>query len=123
MDTEEKLKMFDGMINALIINLYTISKTDDVIRLRNFNWKDEKHKVLLNVAIFMCQAMNKKIELQISFWQYLVIWWKWRKYPIKRMQDLDGYDSSDLLEHIEFANRYPDAFKEIYHQYYDRKKV
>lgn len=119
----DKLQTFDNMLNAVVINLYTISKEDGIIKLANFNLKNKKHYILLNSAIFMSQSMERQIHIGVSFWQYIKIRLKWPNFYIKRVKNLKDFDCTDFMEHIEQANNYPNAFLEIYDLYYDRKKI
>ena len=45
-----ELNNYDKVLNTLYINLYTLSKDSDIIELKNFNYKNKAHLVVLKVA-------------------------------------------------------------------------
>lgn len=119
---EKFFNQLDQIANVAITNLYTISKKDNIIRLSEINYNDDRHWIILNMVAYVCIYMDRTAWLDMSLWQF----WKFRRHVknkrIKRVRNNGGMTCEQFLNDIENANpSIPDPFLTIAKLYYPRK--
>jgi hypothetical protein len=117
---------YDGLVGLTMLNLYTLSKDREKIRLINFNRKNPEHLYLLRVALMARDVYNKPVEVAGSWWDIFCLNWKIRKGFEKIKRDEWGVFGIDTQEVLDFMrqdgiNRLGESFTfaDIYHQYYE----
>ena len=117
-----ELNNYDKVLNTLYINLYTLSKDSNIIELKNFNYKNKAHLVVLKVASILASLCNKKIKCNISFLNYLYIKKFYKNIKIKRGKHFSiDKDCDTLISDIEQYYE-KGIFEKIYKEYYEVKK-
>ena len=126
----DKLRKYDEICGAALVNLFTLSKDSDTIAFRGFNPKNEEHLFVLGVAKGLAGSLGKKVALDVSKFQL----WRLNRGIDKdcRLILVDGKEaiySIDPEELLVFMR--PGAvsacgkdftFADIYNEYYNRKK-
>ena len=121
---ENKEKVMDGLVNALLTNLITLTKEDREIYLFNYNRKDSRHWAAIHISSLLREISGTKVYLNCSLVDYLWMKWKFKKIKgIKRTKKAN-VDIENELSHIENANNMKGIYSDIYRAYYhftDRK--
>lgn len=120
MEKIERHPYFDKVINVALINLYTLSKEKQKIVLKNFNYKNESHRAIFEIAKIARDVFGFDIEFKGSIWHYLLTKIALKTKIISRTKEKNGIDVSNFIHHIEEANEDPTLFKEIYDFYYKK---
>lgn len=115
---------YDQMVNALFMNMYTLSKEDGEIYLYNFNRKDSRHWAAIHIASLLKDISGRKLAVNTSLLNYLWIKWKFPKLKgIKRTKKANINIEKEVA-HIERTYEAEGHFSNIYRDYYhftDRK--
>ena len=129
-DNAERIKYFDKLLNIGIINLYTLSKEDNTIKISGFDSQDNLCLIMMKIAGLLNTLRpenNYKLELKTSLWQYL----KYirndktfkgkRKWISIRNKKFEGINPYEFLSHISKANNESiNIFEDIYDEYYGK---
>jgi hypothetical protein len=86
MDKDVLYNLYDQAINALMINIYTLTKDRREIVLSDINRKDKNHLLILRVALIAKDIYDFPLKIKTNFWNWLALNWKMRKmsYHIPR---------------------------------------
>lgn len=89
MDKDVVYNLYDQAINALMINIYTLTKDKREIVLSDINPKDKNHLLILRVALIAKDVYDFPLKIKTNFWNWLTLNWKMRKmsYHIPREKD------------------------------------
>lgn len=89
MDKDVLYNLYDQAINALMINIYTLTKDKREIVLSDINPKDKNHLLILRVALIAKDVYDFPLKIKTNFWNWLALNWKMRKmsYHIPREKD------------------------------------
>lgn len=123
---KEDYDLYDKIVGATIINIFSLSKDTDKIILKNFDYKSHMHRVFLETAFSVNILNKKKVAVDMPFFHYLYfkyIKMRKRNSLLVRAKNPDNginiYDVADF-EAKEF-NKTIYIFEDIYDAYY--KKV
>lgn len=118
------IQELDRIMNAAMINLYTLGKANKKICFYNFNRKDERHLACLHIADLEGQLFSYKFKIKTGILDYALIRWKtkykWLKRDTKPSKEYALVDVEDFIAHIERANELPNAFAKLYTEYFKR---
>ena len=129
-DATKTVKIYNEIATAAFVNVFTLSKNEEIIALRNFNPKNEEHLFILGVAKGLAGASSKKVALDISNFQL----WKLNRgfdkdcRMIKMNKNYKGkcIDPDELLEFMRekavSSSNDKQIFTNIYKAFYERKK-
>lgn len=70
---------YDGLVGLTMLNIYSKSKDDKVIRLINFDGKNKEHLFILRVALLARDIYQMPLEIEGSWWNIFCLNWKLRK--------------------------------------------
>lgn len=121
-------KEMDNVVQATIVNLYTLSKDIKEIRISNFGDKNKNHLYLLSVANIASTLFNFPVKIKMNRIKLQFLKWK---YPnlYKNVQKCDeafSFSAQTLLEDMQrmfiphLGNEWD--YSDIYEAYYERKK-
>ena len=123
---KEDYDLYDKIVGATIINIFSLSKDTDKIILKNFDYKSHMHRVFLETAFSINILNKKKVAVDMPLFHYLYfkyIKMRKRNSLLTRAKNSDNginiYDVADF-EAREF-NKTICVFEDIYKAYY--KKV
>lgn len=135
-NANDLFREYDGLVGLTMLNIYTLSKEKEVIRLYHFDRKNREHLYLLRVALMVRDVYQFPIEVESSKWDIFCLNWKLRKgfNKVKRYEPIIGENEEWLYqkggicvpEILDFMR--PDGkqrigdgftFADIYAQYYE----
>ena len=130
MTKEEKMREYDGLIGLTMLNIYSMSKEEQTIRLCDFDRKNKEHLFILRIAYFARDLYHYPIEIDGSWWDLFCLNWKNRKgfNKVKRIKERFNFNISvpnllDLMRSDGISRIGEDfSFADIYEEYYERKK-
>ena len=123
---EQDYKTLDKIINAAFINLFTLSKKDNIIRFSKVRLKDEKHWALLNIIMLYCDLGEPNlVYLDMPLFSY----WKLRRktkrknFKLVQGENNGGMTCDEFISNLEEANKQliEEPFLKIAKYYYPRK--
>lgn len=124
-DTEEMLNKYDEIINITMVNLYTLCKDEGKIVLSQFNRKNKDHLFILRVAMLAKDIFNMPLEVEVDFWDKLVLNWNARKISRRIRRWNEEGKAIYVNEMIDFMYKpireymgYTFRFGDIYDQFY-----
>lgn len=86
-----QLNNFDALAQMTLTNFYTLTKNHPLIVLEDFNLKDKNDLFMIRIATIAKDILNKQIRVRCSFWTWLKINWKFRKFGrFKRAREFDA---------------------------------
>lgn len=123
MDNETYQK-YDRMVQATLINIYTMSKDDNKVILVNFDPKTDTDKCVVEIAKISQSLWNFDIEVDLPLFKFLMFkiknkdarFKRYKKYSEKKVdvQELKMFVSKAYVETTM-------VYKEIYDAYYNPK--
>ena len=130
MTKEEKMREYDGLVGLTMLNIYSMSKEEQVIRLCDFDRKNKEHLFILRIAYFARDLYHYQIEIDSSWWDLFCLNWQNRKgfNKVKRMKEPFNFNISvpnllDLMRPDGIQRIGEDfSFADIYEEYYGGKK-
>ena len=129
-DTIKMVNIYNEIATAAFVNVFTLSKNEEVIALRNFNPKNEEHLFVLGVAKGLAGASSKKVALDVSKFQL----WKLnrgidkdcRMIKINKNYEGNYIDPNELLDFMRekavSSSNDEQIFTNIYKAFYERNK-
>lgn len=117
-----EFNQYDIVLNVLYTNLFTLSKEDKIIKLKNFIPKNHSHQVILKIANILATYSDRQIYIDISLFQKLKMRLHGIKTRFKCKPNLTATKTcNDIIEDIE---KYYETgiFEKIYKEYYEVKK-
>lgn len=115
-------KQCDSLVNIAVLNFFTLGKETEKIMLYNVDRKDKRHLACIHIANIINQLFGFEFNIYCNFWDFIKLSWKCKsKKWLKRSKNNVGYfvvDVEDFISNIENANGIPNAFEEIYNQYF-----
>ena len=83
---------YDGLVGLTMLNLFSISKENKIIRLYHFDRKNREHLYILRVALMARDIYGFPLEVEGSWWDIFCLNWKIRKGfdKIKRYKPVAG---------------------------------
>lgn len=129
-DAIKMVKIYNEIATAAFVNVFTLSKNEEIVALRNFNPKNEEHLFVLGVAKGLAGMSSKKVALDVSNFQL----WKLNRgfdkdcRMIKLNKNYKGkyIDPDELLEFMRekavSSSNDKQIFANIYKAFYERKK-
>lgn len=121
MNKQEKM---DKVCEVAFINLYSISKNTSEIHLKDFSINDDGHLSLLYIAFLCANNFNFNLSVEMTLWDKLKLRFL-KKIKIKFIRTQKEKkvikNCNEIIEDIEKAQNYPNAFKEIYEAYYKKE--
>lgn len=126
MEEKDYFKLIDRIADVALINLFSISKASNIIRLSDVRLNDDKHWALLNLVSNVCTLMDRVAFLEMPLWQYIRLQFRLRNRRLKRVRNITAtyISCDDFINHIENANEtlIKDPFLELTKAYYPRKR-
>lgn len=123
MDNETYQK-YDRMVQATLINIYTMSKDNDKVILVNFDPKIDTDKCVIEIAKISQSLWNFDIEVDLPLFKFLMFKIKNKDARIKRYKKYSE-KKVDVQELKMFVSKaYVETtmvYKEIYDTYYNPK--
>lgn len=124
------MELYDEMLSAVLVNLYSVSKNEQKIKIRDMqlsNTPTETQRVVLEVATILHTLFNYQIYLDYNIFQYVLFklthirtWKRWRRFNGKK--DNHGISYIKLLEDVSEAYKQKyGIWSEIYNEYYRSK--
>lgn len=124
----ELFNRYDEIINITMVNLYTLCKDSGKIILYGLDRKNKDHLFILRVALLAKDIYNFPLELNVDFWDWIVLNWKMRKLSRRVPRYTGDYPNVSVIEMIGFMYRpireYVGAdfkFEDIYNQFYRKE--
>ena len=117
-----ELNQYDTVLNVLYINLFTLSKEDNLIKLKNFVPENHAHQIILRISNILATHSNRQILVDISLWQKIKMRLHGVKAQFKCKKNLCAEKTcNEIIEDIE---QYYESgiFEKIYKEYYEVKK-
>ena len=115
------MNLYDNIISVALINMFTLSKKENHIKLYNFNRKDPAHLTLLQVGLMGRQVYGFDLSVELSFFDYLYILWKFKcRKALTRLKGKGNVNCNSFIIDIEEANNQYGIFAKIYEAYYKR---
>lgn len=113
-------KVYDSMVSVALINMFTLSKEENFIKLCKFNRKDESHLALVAIGLMGRQVYGFDFGVVCS---WLDIFWLRRKFKCKDIKKvkIGNIDCNKFILDIEEPNVKYGIFKQIYNAYYKVK--
>lgn len=123
---EQEYEILDKIINVAFVNLFTISKKDNIIRFSEVKFNDEKHWALLNlIALYSDLGEPISVYLDMPLFSY---WKLRRKIKHKNFKRVTGHSNGgmtcdEFISNLEEANKQliEEPFLKIAKYYYPRK--
>lgn len=83
---------YDGLVGLTLLNIWSISKEKQAIRLYHFDRKNEEHLFILRVALLARDLYDFSLEVEGSRWDIFCLNWKVRKgfKSVKRYRPVFG---------------------------------
>ena len=128
---KNKLKIYDDICGAAFVNIFTLTKDEEVIAIKGLNPKNKEHLFVLGVAKGLAGAFEKKVALDVSRFRL----WKLNRKIDKdcRLIRLDEKSVTKYVQPDELLSFMREkaieaygkdfSFADIYKEYYARKKV
>ena len=110
--------LYDNVIKVAVANFYTLSKDSKKINLVNFDFKNENHLCILNIAHTVQILFNTQVSVSTTWLKFFYYKLKYKLKWCKRSKSLEGIDVNDFISHIESSNNLPNIFQNIYSAYY-----
>ena len=114
----------DQILNVAVYNLFSISKENNIIKLSNVRYDDNKHWALLNIVNSMSTIWGREVQLDMGVWDFFRLKRRIHNKSFKRVRENKGKECDKFIWDIEDA--YPnilDPFEDIAKEYYPRKRV
>ena len=91
---------YDGLVGLTMLNLFSISKENKIIRLYHFDRKNREHLYILRIALMARDIYGFPLEVEGSWWDIFCLNWKIRKGfdKIKRYKPVVG-EGEEWLYH------------------------
>ena len=121
-------KEMDNVVQATLVNLYTLSKDIEEIRIYDFDNKNKNHLYLLSVANMASTLFNFPVKIKMNKIKLQFLKWK---HPnlyknIQKCDEAFSFSAKTLLEDMQkmfiphFNSEW--AYSDIYEAYYERKR-
>ena len=125
--TDEEYRAYDLAVAKTISELMDKSPYDNAIYLKGFNRKRKDHLLILRIALMVRDFTQVPVEIDGSWWDSVVINWKFRKSfdKVKRLNpNVPGsFWVPQLINKIEHEVKEEAGFKvyldEVYSTYYE----
>lgn len=119
---EDKDKLYNDLSNVVLINLFSLSKDNFKIVLKNFNRKDKNHLYMFEMAKICRNIFAREVYLDCGFFDFLFLKKKGDKvYRIKKKDITNEIDIQDFLFHISKANEIDDGvWSDIYDEWWNK---
>lgn len=101
-DKEALYDKYDQTINAIMINIYTLTKEKGQIILENIDRNDKSHLLILRVAMIAKDVYNFQLKLETGFWNWVVLNWRMRKLSRFVHRERESDANVDVTTLIEF---------------------
>lgn len=122
---EEKYNLWDNMLEALLVNIYSLSKEEKRININGYVHK-APHILFLSICNVCYTMYNYPIYIHMNWFKF--IWYKiryWRTLAIHYSFTSKGMDIDKELTHISNAFEVSNAktlFYDIYYDYFMKGK-
>lgn len=113
-------KVYDSIVSVALINMFTLSKEENFIKLEGFNRKDPAHLTLIAVGLIGRQVYGFDLGVKASIFDILWLRKHFKCKEIKRVKE-GNIGCNKFIIDIEEANDKFGIFKEIYYAYYAKK--
>lgn len=128
-DTEKRYNTYDKIISATYANIFSLSKDNNRIILKDFDYSCKTSQTFLEVACMVAYMTGKEIYLQTSFFGFVRARLSKKNKHIhwirkKRSKEIDGIDIYSVAAHEAIAfgeDCY--VFDKIFEAYYERKEA
>ena len=116
--------MYDQAVTTLFVNLYSIAKKDNIIKLKGFDYKKPQHILILHTAHHITNLWPQmNIEIEMSFINKIKFHFSKNYLPFKRVKKIETEKTcDDYIEDIE-KYYYEHIFFDIAVEYYYGDKV
>ena len=102
MDKDVLYNLYDQAINALMINIYTLTKDKREIVLSDINPKDKNHLLILRVALIAKDVYDFPLKIKTNFWNWLTLNWRMRKMSCHIPREKDQEENVNIEALIDF---------------------
>ena len=120
-----KEKIYNNLTEISLINLYTLSKSEKKIKLKNFDFKNKNHLFLLNISKILNVLYGYDIFIETTLLQYIKYKIRTRHNIIHRKSKMqNGINIDDFLNHIADAQKVNrNIWEAIFNEFYGGKNV
>ena len=89
---------YDGLVGLTLLNIWSISKEKQAIRLYHFDKKNKEHLFILRIALLARDLYDFSLEVEGSRWDIFCLNWKVRKgfKSVKRYKHTLGKNEKRL---------------------------
>lgn len=94
---QEIYDKMDEISQIALVNLYTLSKNEKTINLRNFELKNKEHLFLIEIAAILETVCGKELSADCGFWQRLKLK-KHLKRKVKKESLENGINVPEVLD-------------------------
>lgn len=102
MEKDVLYDLYDQAINAVLVNIYTLTKNNGQIILSDADRKDKNHLLILRVALMAKDIYNFPLSIKTNFWQWAMLNWKMRKLTRIVPREKDKETNVNIQELIDF---------------------
>lgn len=112
---------YDKVSEVVLINLYTLSKKEQIVNLGNVNLKDKEHLYILMMVQNVNSVFGFEVRVEMNWFKL----WRYNKKHNTAFKHLKsgekGIHINSFLDHIRMANSLePNFFADIYDAYYSK---
>lgn len=125
MNQEEIYDKMDEISQIALINIYTLSKNENTINLRNLDVNNKEHLFLFKIADILGMTIEKELTVDCGFWQRMKLK-KIVKRKIKKEILENGINTPEVLDFMRprLKELFPDGntdFGMVYEALYERR--
>ena len=102
MEKDVLYDLYDQAINAVLVNIYTLTKNNGQIILSDIDRKDKNHLLILRVALMAKDIYNFPLSIKTNFWQWAMLNWRMRKLTRIVPREKDKETNVNIQELIDF---------------------
>lgn len=121
---EQVYSKYDGIVQATLVNIYSMAKESGKIVLINFNPNIDTDRCIFEIAKIAKTIWNFEIQIDLPLFKYLILKLKTKDTNIKKYRKYIE-KKTDVQELKQFvAKAYTETtmiYKEIYDAYYNHK--
>lgn len=115
----ELVRKLDTAVYATSVHLYSISKADEKIILRGFNWQNLSHRALFHIGLLTSHQCPFKLYVQCGLSDFAILKHEYKKsefhwYPFGKK----GTNCDIIIGRIEKLMEQVGIFKQIYEEFY-----
>lgn len=115
----ELIRKLDTAVYATSVHMYSISKGDEKIILRDFHWENLSHRAIFHIALLTSHHCDFKVYVQCGLRDFAILKHEYDKsafkwYPFGKK----GTSCDTIISRIEKLMEEVGIFKQIYEEFY-----